>query len=701
MVYGHARKAFLEVVLVAFLCGLVCPGFGAEKRVLRYDPSASGFQASSEMSIDEDQAGATQVYLPASNVPNTSGSLYLADGLGGYAANVTYDSSGTSDTLGAVSWVQDALGAVASHLAATPTTYLKLDATNDPVTGALELSSDLTVTGALLSPGSGGSTSLKAGLNALASNSAAVALGYGATASGAAASAQGSAAIASGNLSTAIGSDAVASGQESLALGVESNASGTASVSLGSGSAALHDYSIVMGHGASSTQMRQIRLGDSSYTVAIDGLMTETAGDNFIDLRDGTGRVALAWDGAGILFVGNAAVDVAGTMTATGAVTGSNLSGTNTGDQSLWATVTGNTGSTTANAATDTLAVVGGSGISTAVSGDTLTITNTGGAGGSQYLWETIVADTGSTTASTTTDTLTIAGGTGISTAIVGDTLTITNAGGVDAATLDGLDSLQFLRADVADTAAGEIDFPAGIEVDSIQNLAGTIGAVFDSSPANFDVKYDLTVRSDATIVSNLTVGGVIDVNGTGAHDIAGPLTVGDGVGTDLAVRDDATVGGDLTVTGTVTAGQPYCLLTNNGVQSIPNSTFTAVTFDTEEADVWGMHSTVSNTSRVTPTVAGTYLVEFDSRFSSIASGTYVLCFVAKNGVTTARRAGRTGFIAGALTLLDFCTGPTTFDLNGTTDYIEVLVWQNSGAANNLGSATDGAASYTKVSKVF
>lgn len=45
-----------------------------------------------------------------------------------------------------------------------------------------------------------------------------------------------------------------------------------------------------------------------------------------------------------------------------------------------------------------------------------------------QNLWETISSDSGSTAANTTTDTLTIAGGTGISTAIVGDTLTITAA---------------------------------------------------------------------------------------------------------------------------------------------------------------------------------------------------------------------------------------------------------------------------------
>ena len=55
-------------------------------------------------------------------------------------------------------------------------------------------------------------------------------------------------------------------------------------------------------------------------------------------------------------------------------------------------------------------------------------VTSTGGLGGGgsdQDLWETFIADAGSTTANSPTDTLTVSGGTGISTSIVGDVLTI------------------------------------------------------------------------------------------------------------------------------------------------------------------------------------------------------------------------------------------------------------------------------------
>jgi hypothetical protein len=51
------------------------------------------------------------------------------------------------------------------------------------------------------------------------------------------------------------------------------------------------------------------------------------------------------------------------------------------------------------------------------------------GTAGLQSLWETITSDTGTTTANSAADNLTIAGGTGITTAITGDTLTITATG--------------------------------------------------------------------------------------------------------------------------------------------------------------------------------------------------------------------------------------------------------------------------------
>lgn len=93
--------------------------------------------------------------------------------------------------------------------------------------------------------------------------------------------------------------------------------------------------------------------------------------------------------------------------------------------------ISSDSGVTSADDPNDTLTVTGGGGITTSISEDTLTISYAGGGGGGsdQNLWYTIVADSGSTQADTTTDTLDIVGGTDISTSITNDTLTINYTG--------------------------------------------------------------------------------------------------------------------------------------------------------------------------------------------------------------------------------------------------------------------------------
>ena len=96
-------------------------------------------------------------------------------------------------------------------------------------------------------------------------------------------------------------------------------------------------------------------------------------------------------------------------------------------DQLIWETITSDSGSTTADSTTDTLTVAGGTGISTAIVGDTLTITNDA-PNVDQLLWLTFEGDTGGAiAATTTTDALTVAGANGITTNTTGTTLTITS----------------------------------------------------------------------------------------------------------------------------------------------------------------------------------------------------------------------------------------------------------------------------------
>lgn len=65
----------------------------------------------------------------------------------------------------------------------------------------------------------------------------------------------------------------------------------------------------------------------------------------------------------------------------------------------------------------------------------------------------------------------------------------------------------------------------------------------------------------------------------------------------------------------------PQCSVFNSGAQSIANATTTVLTANSEDFDNDTMHSTVSNTSRITATTAGRYLISATVRFASNASG--------------------------------------------------------------------------------
>lgn len=107
--------------------------------------------------------------------------------------------------------------------------------------------------------------------------------------------------------------------------------------------------------------------------------------------------------------------------------------------QNLFETIDADTGSTTANSATDTLTIAGGTNIATSMVGDTITINYVGSPNSgeaNQNAFSNVQADTGLAEADSTTDTLTIAGGTNITTSVSGDTVTIDYSG---TATLDAL----------------------------------------------------------------------------------------------------------------------------------------------------------------------------------------------------------------------------------------------------------------------
>jgi hypothetical protein len=120
----------------------------------------------------------------------------------------------------------------------------------------------------------------------------------------------------------------------------------------------------------------------------------------------------------------------------------------------------------------------------------------------------------------------------------------------------------------------------------------------------------------------------------------------------------------------------PCARVSNTADQSIPHATLTALAFDTERFDTDGIHDTVTNNSRLTCKTAGKYQITAQVRWQSNATG-YREIRIRLNGTTQICivRQGAHG--------LDMQVVTTLYDL-GVDDYVEVMVYQNSGGALNV-----------------
>ena len=189
----------------------------------------------------------------------------------------------------------------------------------------------------------------------------------------------------------------------------------------------------------------------------------------------------------------------------------------------------------------------------------------------------------------------------------------------------------------------------------------------------------DTTVFNNAGAAINKTI---IDAKGDlivgSAADTAARLAVG---------TNDHVLTADSTATNgvkwaAVPASTPTfvgCRLTKSAVQSLDNATSTAITWNTEDFDTDGFHSTVSNTSRITiPTGKdGKYLITSLIGFDENSTGTrQVLLY--KNGANALHVA--------QFKPADNTESQLTFSTIQSlvaTDYIELYAYQSSGGSLN------------------
>lgn len=135
-------------------------------------------------------------------------------------------------------------------------------------------------------------------------------------------------------------------------------------------------------------------------------------------------------------------------------------------------------------------------------------------------------------------------------------------------------------------------------------------------------------------------------------------------------------------------ANPPHCALRHSVTQShATSSTWQALVFDTEDEDTAAMHSTVSNTSRITVPVTGLYVVSAEVTFAFNANGLRAVGFRANgSGTSGPNKKGRIQ-TWGVINSDTYLSVATTLKLSAN-DYLEVVAFQNSGAALNLAAST-------------
>jgi hypothetical protein len=190
----------------------------------------------------------------------------------------------------------------------------------------------------------------------------------------------------------------------------------------------------------------------------------------------------------------------------------------------------------------------------------------------------------------------------------------------------------------------------------------------------------DPTNASKITIATNGATDTQIisGINGTGTY-----LPMSFYTNNTLAAQ--LTTAGNLTVTGSVTAtggfvqgatAAPAFSAYSTTLTSVTNTTFTKVTFNTEEFD------TNSNfaSSRFTPTVAGYY--QINTCIGGPGSGTgIIVANIFKNGSNFKSGNQIPNNAAGTYVVV-----AALIYLNGSTDYVEIYAYQNTGGTVTLGS---------------
>ena len=166
------------------------------------------------------------------------------------------------------------------------------------------------------------------------------------------------------------------------------------------------------------------------------------------------------------------------------------------------------------------------------------------------------------------------------------------------------------------------------------------------------------------------------------AQTSAGGLSITPDLSGQIALQSNGTTVATITPTGMTTqVGAPAFSVQNNGTaQSVSNQTWTKVALNTKQFDTNTNFDAVTN-YRFTPTVAGYY--QFSSFVSGPSNSTQnQITAIYKNG-SIYKYLGAVQNLNATAVVNDGVSGSILISLNGSTDYVELWVYQQTGSTVN------------------
>jgi len=139
-----------------------------------------------------------------------------------------------------------------------------------------------------------------------------------------------------------------------------------------------------------------------------------------------------------------------------------------------------------------------------------------------------------------------------------------------------------------------------------------------------------------------------------------------------------------LGVTGSITGSTAIgARVYNSGdIELVATATWQALTFNSERFDTGSIHSTSSNTDRLTCVTPGVYLITGHAQFAANATGARALGILINGGAAIAYQRGDNAG-ASVTTLVSI----TTIYQLSAGDYVQLSAWQASGGSLNVVAA--------------